>query len=83
VNTGHTHSTGIIDGVYTAGVHGKLDMDYNKGPSSWSHSHVITYPNGKRAIITIKDGKWRADCERKAMPEAAKVLKMKRPAHAA
>lgn len=59
-NTGHTHSAGIVDGVYTAGVTGKLDMDYNKGPSSWSHSHIVTYPNGKRAIITIKNGKWRA-----------------------
>lgn len=59
-NTGHTHSAGIIDGIYTAGVTGRLDMDYNKGPSSWSHSHIVTYPNGKRAIITIKNGKWRA-----------------------
>ena len=59
-NTGHTHSAGIVDGVYTAGVTGKLDMDYNKGPSSWSHSHIVTYPNGKRTIITIKNDKWRA-----------------------
>lgn len=59
-NLGHSHNAAIIDGVYVAGVSGKLDMDYNKGPSSWSHSHILTYPNGKRAIITIKDGKWRA-----------------------
>lgn len=59
-NTGHTHSAGIIDGVYTAGVYGKLDMGYNKGPSSWSHSLIVTYLNGKRAILTIKNGKaWR------------------------
>lgn len=60
VNTAHTHSAMIHEGVYVAGVTGKLDMGYNKGPSSWSHSHIIQYPNGKRAIITIKDGKWRA-----------------------
>lgn len=60
-NTGHTHSAGITDGVYTAGVSGKLDMGYNKGPSSWSHSHIITYPNGKRSIITTKAGKWHAE----------------------
>jgi len=59
-NLGHSHSAAIIDGVYVAGVSGKLDMDYNKGPSTWSHSHIVTYQNGKRAIITIKDGKWRA-----------------------
>jgi hypothetical protein len=60
VNCGHTHSAGIYDGVYVAGVSGKLDMGYNRGPSSWSHSHIVTYANGKRAIITVKNGKWRA-----------------------
>ena len=60
VNIGHSHSAGIIDGVYVAGVSGLLDMDYNKGPSSWSHSHILTYTNGKRTIITMKNGKWRA-----------------------
>ena len=59
-NTGHTHSAGIIDGIYTAGVSGKLDMGYNSGLSSWSHSHIVTYDSGKRVIITMKNGKWRA-----------------------
>lgn len=60
-NTAHTHSAGIVDGVYTAGVYGNLDMGYNKGPSSWSHSAIIQYKNGKRAILTMsKDLKmWR------------------------
>jgi len=60
-NTAHTHTAGIVGDIYTAGVQGDLDMEYNKGPSSWSHSHVITYPDGARAIITTVDGKWRAD----------------------
>ncbi len=59
-NVGHSHSAAIKDGVYQAGVSGKLDMGYNRGPSSWSHSHIVTYPNSKRTIITIKNGKWRA-----------------------
>lgn len=59
-NTGHTHSAGILDGMYVAGCSTKLDVGYNKGPSSWSHSHIVTYPNGKRAIVTMWDGKWRA-----------------------
>jgi len=59
-NTAHTHTAGIIEGVYTCGVYGKLDMGYNKGLSSWSHSMTITYKNAKRAILTIKEGKaWR------------------------
>lgn len=56
-NTGHTHSAGIVDGVYTAGVFGSLDMGYNKGLSSWSPSFIVTYANGKRTICTIKNGK--------------------------
>ena len=59
-NTGHTHSSGIFQGVYTAGVYGDLDMKYNKGLSAWSHGMVVTYPNAKRAILTIKKGRaWR------------------------
>lgn len=56
--TGHTHSAGIIDGIYTAGVSSKLDLGYNKGLSSWSHTHIIVYQNGKRALVTMQDGLW-------------------------
>jgi hypothetical protein len=59
-NVGHTHSAGIHEGVYTAGTSSELDLEYNRGPSSWSHSHILTYPNGKRAIVTMWNGKWRA-----------------------
>lgn len=59
-NVGHSHSAAIKDGVYYAGVLGQLDMGYNAGGSSWSHSSIITHPNGKRSIVTIKNGKWRA-----------------------
>lgn len=58
-NVGHSHSAKIIDGVYQAGVTGSLCMGYNLGPTTWSHSHIVTYPNGKRTIVTIKNGKWR------------------------
>jgi hypothetical protein len=57
-NVGHTHTATIKDGVYYAGVMAKLDMGYNVGGSSWSQSCIITYPNSKRTIITIKNGKW-------------------------
>ena len=60
-NTAHTHSPGIVDGQYVAGTCTTLDMRFNRGPSSWSHSHVVTYPNGKRAIVTVWKGKWRAE----------------------
>lgn len=60
--TAHTHSCGIYHGLYVAGTSSKLTKDwtYTQGPSSWSHSHVVLYPNGQRSIITMKNGKWRA-----------------------
>lgn len=59
-NTGHTHRTEIRDGAYCAGVSGNLDQGYNKGPSTWTRSHIVTYGNGKRAIVTCWRNKWRA-----------------------
>lgn len=60
-NIAHTHSAGIYDGLYVAGTSTKLRWDYNRGPSAWSHSHIVTYTNGKRSIITIYNGAWRAE----------------------
>lgn len=59
-NTAHTHSAGIWNGLYVAGTSSKLDWDYAYGPSSWSHSHVLTYPNGMRSVVTMYGGGWRA-----------------------
>ena len=58
-NTGHSHSACIMDGLYVSGTFTRLRLDYTKGPSSWSHSFIVTYPNGKRTIVTIYNGKWR------------------------
>src|SRR5690606_32144844 len=52
-NIGHFHSAEILEGVYVAGTCGILDPDWTTGPSSWSHSHIVTYKNGKRAIVTM------------------------------
>jgi hypothetical protein len=61
MNTGHTHSPSIIDGVYTAGLCGLMDQGYNnESLSSWSQSQILVYPNGKRSIVTLVDGLWRA-----------------------
>jgi hypothetical protein len=59
-NTAHSHRACIKLGLYVAGTSSELRMGYNQGPSSWSHSHIVTYPNGKRTIITMRAGKWRA-----------------------
>jgi hypothetical protein len=55
---GHSHSPSIMKGCYTVGTStGRLE--YTKGPSSWANSHVIIYPNGKRQMVTIINGKYR------------------------
>jgi hypothetical protein len=60
MNIGHAHTASILDGVYTAGLSGLMDQQYNSGPSGWSHTHIVTYPNARRTLITMVDGKWRA-----------------------
>lgn len=59
-NTCHTHEAGIYDGLTVGGTSSELDMGYNKGPGGWSHTHILTYKNGKRALVTMWMGKWRA-----------------------
>lgn len=54
-NTAHTHSASIFDGNYCAGVSANLDMGYNVGLSSWSVTHIVTYPNGKRTLVTMHE----------------------------
>lgn len=60
-NIEHSHSAQIFDGAYQAGTSTRLDMSYLRGPSSWSHCHILTDVHGKRQIVEIKNGKWRAE----------------------
>jgi hypothetical protein len=57
--TAHSHAAGITDGNHTVGVLGKLDMGYNRGLSSWSHTNGLTWPNAKRQLITLQGHEWR------------------------
>ncbi len=59
-STGHEHSAGIHLGNWVAGCSCELRVGYNRGPSSWSHSHVVQYPEGTRTIVTMWNGRWRA-----------------------
>jgi hypothetical protein len=60
-NTGHTHQARIVDGIYVSGTCSLLNPDWTRGPGAWSHSHVLTYQNGKRTIITCWNGKYKAE----------------------
>lgn len=59
-NIGHTHSAQIRGGVWVAGTNTELVLPYTKGPSSWSHTDIVTYPHGGRSMVTKWKGKWRA-----------------------
>jgi hypothetical protein len=72
MSIGDKHSPEILDGVYVAGVM-QLQMGYNKGPSSWAVSNIVHYPNGKRTLVTLQNGKWRAPCKALDDLRAAKV----------
>lgn len=56
---GHSHTAAILRGVFRVGTSSKLQLDYNKGPSSWTHTHCLVYPNGARQLINIINGEWR------------------------
>lgn len=58
MNKGHDHQATIHNGVTSAGVcHRAKDSSYAHGPSSWSISHILTYQNGKRGIVSERAGK--------------------------
>jgi hypothetical protein len=59
MSIGDKHSPEILDGVYVSGVL-NLRMGYNKGPSGWAVTHTAQYKNGKRTLITLQNGKFRA-----------------------
>lgn len=60
LTVGHGHSARRLDGVDMVGLCGKIDQGYNSGPSGWSHTQGIAYPNSRRTLVTILDGKYRA-----------------------
>jgi len=57
---GHGHSPGIREGAYQVGTSSCLKLEYVHGPSSWMHTHCAVYKNGKRSLINIINGEWRA-----------------------
>lgn len=57
VTKGHSHGAEIIDGAHSVGTSSKMDMGYNTdSPSGWTHTHEITYANGKRALVHCLGG---------------------------
>lgn len=57
---GHSHTPGIVFGAYQVGTSSRLKLDYTSGLSSWMNCHCLVYSSGKRQLISIINGKWRA-----------------------
>jgi len=57
---GHSHTPGIVFGAYQTGTSSRLKLDYTSGLSSWMNTHCLVYSNGKRQLISIINGKWKA-----------------------
>lgn len=60
VNKGHDHAAAISGGVYSTGACPE-EFSYSAGPTSVSSSHIVTFVNGTRQIVTVWNGKWRAE----------------------
>lgn len=57
---GHSHSPGIDEGAYQVGHNSRGNLEYQRGPSSWLPADCVIYANGKRSLLFIIDGEWRA-----------------------
>lgn len=55
---GHAHTAAIFRGVYRVGTFTKLQLDYNVGPSSWTHTGCLIYPDGSRQLINFINGQY-------------------------
>ncbi len=56
---GHSHTPGILRGIFQVGTTSLFQLGYNVGPSSWMHCSCLVYPNGQRQLINSIKGKWR------------------------
>jgi hypothetical protein len=56
----HGHGPGIWRGTSQVGTSTHLKLSYTAGPSSWLNTMQAVYDNGKRQMIHIIDGHWKA-----------------------
>lgn len=54
---GHSHTARIVDGCYQVG-YSAAGLEYAKGMGTWTHTHCLQYPDGKRTLVDIFKGRW-------------------------
>lgn len=57
MNKGHDHTLRKKGKVWSAGAM-RINFPYMNGGHSHSISNIITYPNGKRSVLTLRNGKY-------------------------
>lgn len=57
---GHSHTPEILRNVAYVGTSSYLQLDYNKGASSWMQAHALVYEDGTFQIVNFIDGKYSA-----------------------
>ena len=55
---GHSHSAAIHRGVFRVGTFSKLDMGYNVGPTSWTHTGALLYEDGSCQLVNYVNDKF-------------------------
>ena len=56
--TGHSHTPAIVGSSMVVGTTSKLQLDYNKGASSWLNTSALVYENGVKQLINFFNGKY-------------------------
>jgi len=56
----HSHTSRIVKSVFQGGSSAG-ELEYYRGLGAHTNTHVIQYPNGKRTLVDIFNGKWRLD----------------------
>lgn len=57
---GHSHSPGEDEGAVQVGTSTRLTAEYVRGPSAWLQAHCSLNADGKRQLMVIVDGHYRA-----------------------
>jgi hypothetical protein len=58
--TGHSHTPQIFRNAWVVGTSTDLNLEYNKGLSSWMNTHAFLYKNSRPQLINVIRGKHKA-----------------------
>lgn len=57
---GHSHTPGILRGIYQVGTMSTLNPSYRKGASSWMHTSCLIADDGSRQLINFIEGEYKS-----------------------